>query len=389
LRILTVCFSGTVGGLELATLRRGSELRREGHHVVAVLPDAPSLVEQARRLSLAVEVITPALPYVDPRGALMLRSLARKHRVDLVLVARTRDLSTSMLAIGDAVAVVLYQQMQSGIRKRDPFHDWLYRRLDGCIAVAGQSRDQLLECTCIAAEKISVIPYGIDTAWFSQDSVGRSEARDRFRLPPEAFCVGIIGGFAPLKGQREFLQGLRLVAQQEPEISSRLHALLIGERPTDDPGYIDELRKLRDSLPFAERVQFHGFDNDPRPGFAALDLFVLASYSETFGMVLQEAQAMGVPIIATGSPGVADIITDGETGLLVPPRSPEAIASAIIRLYRDLPLRQEMARKGRGHVVEAYDSRQQYLAFEHALYQAVDRRRSLRPPDPGILPGLT
>jgi glycosyltransferase involved in cell wall biosynthesis len=376
LRIITVCYSGTAGGLELATLRRGAELRAAGHQVVAVLPDSPPLADYARQLSLPVETIDPMLPYLDPQGALRLRLLARRLRADVVLVGRTRDLSTAMLALGDDVAVVLYQQMQSGIRKRDLFHDWLYRRLDGCIAITRHGRDQLLECTSIEPEKISVIPYGIDTGWFSQESVDRSLARAGFSLPEEAFCVGIIGGFDPAKGQREFLQGLRMVAEQDPEIGSRLHALLIGERQADDPGYIDELRKLRDSLPFADRVQFHGFRSDPRSGFAALDLFVLASHSETFGMVVQEGLAMGVPIIATSSPGVAEIIVDGETGLLVPPRSPEAIARAIISLYHDSSLRERMARNGRLHAMEAYDSQRQYIAFERALYQAVARRRS-------------
>ncbi|MEP7221011.1 MAG: glycosyltransferase family 4 protein, partial [Bacteroidota bacterium] len=364
------------GGLELATLRRGAELREREHHVISVLPDAPDLVARAETLGLPVDRITPTLPYLDLPAARKLNIVLQREEIELILVARTRDLSTAMIAAGRDVAVVLYQQMQSGLDKHDWFHNKVFRRLDGCIAITRRGRDELAANTAIAPETISVIPYGIDTTRFSPDAIGRRKARSRFSISDTDFTVGIVGGFNPGKGQREFLRALGIAAEHEPELSNTISALLIGERPGDSGEYIAELRAIRDALPFADRVQLLPFADDPRFAYGALDLFVLASHSETFGMVLQEAMAMCVPVIATNAGGVPEIVTDEETGMLVEPADAEAIASAIVKLYRNPELRAALAERARRFIVEAYDSERQYRAFEKALAEAIGRRRN-------------
>ena len=105
--VATVCFSGTVGGLELATLRRAAEMQSRGHRVIAVLPDSPGLIEQASRLGLRHAVIRTSLRYADPFAAARLHSILEREAVDVLLVARTRDLSTAILAAGNERAVVM------------------------------------------------------------------------------------------------------------------------------------------------------------------------------------------------------------------------------------------------------------------------------------------
>jgi glycosyltransferase involved in cell wall biosynthesis len=363
-----------VGGLELATLRRGWELRERGHHAIAVLPDAPELVARAEGFGLKVDRITPAVPYLDLAAARKLSIVFQREEIELALVARTRDLSTTMIAAGRDVAVVLYQQMQSGIDKRDWFHNKVFRRLDACIAITQRAREELVGNTVLAPERIAVIPYGIDTVRFSPDTLAADEGRRALGIPPDAFVVGIIGGFNPGKGQREFIEALRIAAELDAELAGRLHGVLVGERAGDSSEYGVELRRMRDALPFAERVSFHPFTDDPRPAYRALDIFVLASHSETFGMVLQEALAMGVPSIATDAGGVPEIITHGENGMLVPPRDAESIARSIVALYRDPDLRARLASNARSFVRRSYDAHRQYTAFEQVLADAIELR---------------
>jgi glycosyltransferase involved in cell wall biosynthesis len=377
LRVVAVCFSPAVGGLELATLRRASELQQHGYQATAVLPDAPALIDHAHRLGLDVDVITPSLSYLDPFAAWKLRKVIRRTGADLLLVARTRDLSTALLAATDDVAVVLYQQMQSGLRKRDLFHDWVFRRLDGCIAITHHTGRQIVDCTALDAAKVSVIPYGVDTGRFAPDAVDRLEARRHFNVSADAFVVGIIGNFNAAKGQREFIEAMGMAAKMEPALAVSLQALVIGQNSSSDPAYIEELHTLRDALHIADRIHLHPFQNDPRLGFAALDVFVLASYAETFGMVVQESLAMGTAVIATGSEGVREIVSDGETGIIIPAHNPEAIAEGVVRLFRDPELRRRFATRGRAFACEAYDDERQRRAFEHALHQALARRRSV------------
>ncbi|MBL7987802.1 MAG: glycosyltransferase family 4 protein [Chlorobi bacterium] len=374
LRIATICFSGTVGGLELATLRRAAELQGNGHHVISILPNSAAILEQAKRLGITATAITPRFSYLDILAARKLRKILDREEIDLLLVARTRDLSTAMLAAGTGRAVVLYQQMQFGQRKKDVFHNWVYRRLDGCVGITHRQRDQFIRLTNLAPEKISVVPYGIHADHFSPTVIPASAARAEMGIPDTAFLVGIVGGFNPGKGQREFLEGVRLAWQEAPSIREHLWAVLVGERPTDVGQYTTDLRALRDSLPFRERVLFRPFLNDPRTAYAGLDVFILASHSETFGMVLQEAMAMGVACIGTDAGGVPEIIAHEERGLLIAPNNPKAIADAMLRLFHNPELRQTLAANARQFVLRAYDSQKQYVAFQEALEQAAARR---------------
>jgi glycosyltransferase involved in cell wall biosynthesis len=265
--------------------------------------------------------------------------------------------------------------MQSGLDKRDWFHNKVFKRLDGCITITERGREELTTTTVLAPEKIAVVHYGIDTTRFSPESISREEARRTFGIPEDAFTVGIVGGFNPGKGQKEFIEGLRIAAEMEPGLGDRLHALIVGERPSDPADYVAEIGRLRQSLPFADRVQLLPFTSDPRPVYRALDIFVLASHSETFGMVLQEALAMGVPSVGTNNGGVPEIITDGRTGLLIEPQSPQAIADAVVKLYRDELLRSHIAHTGREFAIRTYDADRQYRRFEEVLGEAVGRRR--------------
>ncbi|MCC7437045.1 MAG: glycosyltransferase family 4 protein [Armatimonadetes bacterium] len=374
LRIATICFSSTVGGLELATLRRAAELQKNGHHVISILPNSSAILEQAKRLGITAVAITPRFSYVDIFAAKTIRKILIREQIEVLLVARTRDLSTAMLAAGGQRAVVLYQQMQFGQRKKNPFHNWVYRRLDGCVGVTERQRDQFIRLTKLDSAKISIIPYGIDAEHFSPNAIPKLAARAAIGVPDSAFLVGIVGGFNPGKGQREFLEGVAIAWQEEPKIREHLWAVLVGERPTDIGQYTTELRTLRNSLPFREQIIFCPFLNDPRTAYAGLDLFILASHSETFGMVLQEAMAMGVACIGTDAGGVPEIIADEERGLLIEPRSPKAIAEAILRLFHNPELRQTLAANARQFVLSAYDPQKQYAAFQEALEQAVARR---------------
>lgn len=374
MRIATLCFSKTIGGMELGLLRRGAELRSHGHHVMAILPESPELARYAQERGMTTEFITPTLPYLDLPAARKLSIILAREEIDVIYVGRTRDLSTAMLAAGRDIAVVLHQQMQFGIDKHDWFHNKVFKRLDGCTSITERCRQQMMEYTVLAPEKITVVYPGIDIAQWRPSAISREAARASFNLPEDAFVVGIVGGFNPGKGQREFLEGLRIAATADPELGARLHGLLVGERAGDIGEYTTSLRSLRDTLPFADRVHFHAFREDPREAFRALDVFVLASHSETLGMVLQEAMAMEVASVGTDSGGVPEIIAHEKTGLLIPPQDADAIAAAIIRLYRDPALRQALAHEGRRFVEQSFESEGQYMKVEKALADAMEHR---------------
>ena len=101
-------------------------------------------------------------------------------------------------------------------------------------------------------------------------------------------------------------------------------------------------------------MKFLGFIDDPRECYPMLDLLVMPSRKETFGLVLIEAMAFGLPVVATDAGGVPEIVVDGDTGLLVPPEDAEVLALAIEELMANRERVEEMGRKGRERILNKY-----------------------------------
>jgi glycosyltransferase involved in cell wall biosynthesis len=128
-----------------------------------------------------------------------------------------------------------------------------------------------------------------------------------------------------------------------------------------------------------QAVIFTGYLADPLPAFRALDVFVLPSLDEGFGIVFLEAMAMGVPVVGTRVVGSVDAVEDGVTGLLVPPRDPAALAEAVLRVLSDEELAARLVAAAYSRVRE-HCARELATARTEALYRELaDTRRNRRP----------
>ena len=163
-----------------------------------------------------------------------------------------------------------------------------------------------------------VIPLGIDVA---ATAARRGSGRAlRARLAPSGPLIGIVGRLDPAKGQDDFL---RAAARLDPDA----RFAIVGGAIVGHEGDLEqELRDLAGALGIADRVTFAGHVDDPLPWIDALDVMVVASHHEAFGLVCVEALALGVPVVATATDGPASILGDGR---LVPVRAPDALADAV------------------------------------------------------------
>jgi sugar transferase (PEP-CTERM/EpsH1 system associated) len=171
---------------------------------------------------------------------------------------------------------------------------------------------------------------------------------------------------SPVKDQPTLLRAVRLVVNQVPEF----HLTIVGDGP-DRPS----LESLCDELCLRQHVAFLGHRHDMPELLRGADLFVLSSITEGLPMTLLEAMAAGLPIVSTDVGGISELVRVGQTGLLVPPQSPEALAAAILELVRD-PLRAaDMGRAARRRVEDEFDVRRVVAAYE-GLYQKLFRERA-------------
>lgn len=190
---------------------------------------------------------------------------------------------------------------------------------------------------------------GIDSRRFAPGVVSaaeRGQLRARLGIPAADRVAVFVGRLVADKGVTELLHAFDALAN-----SATTLVLVGGEEPDLDP-LPQATRELMHRHP---KVRLAGWVSDVRPYLAISDVLVLPSYREGFGMVLAEAGAMGVPVIATDIPGCRDVVRDGVNGLLVPPRDSAALTDALGRVLGDDLLRATLAGQARSSMLERYD----------------------------------
>jgi glycosyltransferase involved in cell wall biosynthesis len=178
----------------------------------------------------------------------------------------------------------------------------------------------------------------------------RAGLRAGLRLPPGKPVVGIVGRLCSWKGQHHVLRALALLRERGHDV----HGLVVGGDAFDfEPDYEPSLHRLAAELGLQEHVTFTGQVPDGTRHMQAMDVVVNASDHEPFGIVLLEAMALDVPVVAVDAGGPAEIVEDGVSGLLVPAARPEHFAAAFERLLASPDLRRRLAEGGR----ERYEAR--------------------------------
>jgi glycosyltransferase involved in cell wall biosynthesis len=193
--------------------------------------------------------------------------------------------------------------------------------------------------------RLRVVPQGVDPERFHP---GPPDASWRARLSsrPDEPIIGIVGRVDPEKGIETLL---RAVAMLEGP-AQRSHVAVVGGPALDDGTYEARLR-AEGSAVLGDRCRFLGPTTEVPALLRSLDVLVNASASEPFGLSVLEAQASGVPVIGTESGGIPEFVSDGETGLLVPPGRPDALAAGLSRLLGRPALRHDLTTAARARVL--------------------------------------
>jgi len=215
--------------------------------------------------------------------------------------------------------------------------------------------------------RMTRIPYGYPAP---ENDRGGTEPRDALRreldIGPDCPLVTIVARLVPQKGLFDLVRAAALVHDAEP--GARF--LLVGRG-----GLRAKLEAAIDDHGLDGTIRLLGFRRDVDRILAGSDLMALPSHWEGFGMVLLEAMAAGRPIVATRVGAIPEVVADGETGILVPPRDPDTLATAILRLLRRPAEAEEMGRAGRRRLGTEFGIDRAVREHE-ALYEALLRGRA-------------
>ena len=351
-RIALVCFSRSLGGLELSTLRLANAIKAKGAYAMVIVPQSSPLQQRATESGLEVAALTPRWKYGDVQASFHLAGILKEHHIERVVLMQSQDIHFASIAsfIWPGAKLVFYQQMDSRHNKRDLWHTWFFSKLSLWITLTRGMMENVVSFTRVSRAKVRVVPLGTDFHRFEPALFNQSEARSFFGLPPENKIIGVLGRLDPGKGQEILLRAIPEVIKHHPEVLF----VIAGDETAGEPGYKVYLENLCRTIDVDQHVKFLPFtDNVPRL-MAALDIFVLPSFGETFGLVVIEAMAMEKPVIATNAGGLPEIITDGQTGLLVEPRNVDALACAIKKILENKSLMISLGRSARKEALRRF-----------------------------------
>jgi glycosyltransferase involved in cell wall biosynthesis len=238
------------------------------------------------------------------------------------------------------------------------------RGLDRVVAVSEQTRVRVLAAG-VSADRVTVIHNAIVASNYRAADFDRGAFRRRAGISPDAVVIGNIGRLSPEKGQREFLQAAAPLARQD----ARVHLVVAGSGPDEA-----SLKTLAVELGIQDRVTFTGHLKEVRPVYRDLDILALTSFTEGFPNVILEAFCMDVPVLATDVGGVREIITDGETGVLVRAGCTDEIEAGLRHLVSERADGERMAAAGKQLVMERFEFAQRTVKEEAVYRELMDGR---------------
>ncbi len=214
------------------------------------------------------------------------------------------------------------------------------------------------------AARIKVLYNGVDPALYQGKSLA-TKVRKELGLPLDRPVVGLVARLDHrAKGHLELLQALSILKDRYT-----IHALMVGGGRRQE-----EMQQLAASLGLADIVHFLGNRRDVPELLAALDIFVLPSHNEGVSLAVLEAMAAGLPVIVSEVGGLPEIVKHEETGLLIPPKDPEALARSLARLLENPELAHRLGQKAREHVQEKY-SLERLAQVVNAMYDDLVKRK--------------
>lgn len=348
LRVMFVITSMPVGGAEtlLVNLVRSFD-RRQVEPYICCLKEPGELGEQIRsEIPLFSQMINGRYDIAVIRR---LRQLFKQHAIDAVITVGAGDkMFWGRLAAKYAGVPVILSALHStgwpdGVGRMNRM---LTRITDGFIAVAENHRKYLVENENFPAEKVKLIPNGINTCRFEFNAAARNEWRQKLGIPNDGPVCGIIAALRPEKNHELFLK----LADHCGRKLTNAHFLIVGDGPRRQ-----ELETLAAKTEVAKRIHFLGSRSEIPQILSAVDLFALTSHNEASPVSILEAMSCSRPVVAPDVGSISQAVIDGETGYLFEAGDFQLAKKRWLQLLSNSDLVRRLGNAGRSHV-EAYGS---------------------------------
>ena len=339
MNILQISSASSFAGGERYVADLTNSLIARGHNLyVAVRSRAPLI----RHLQLPPEKILtlPLRNALDVQSAHELDRFVRRQKIEVVHAHMARDYSLASYA-ARRNPHVKFVATRHVLFQLNRLHRHTLARATRVIAVSEAVAKELRSQRILNESQITVIPNGIDVDRFARACAGfdRAQFLRGMGLPSDCLLVGSVGELRTLKRHDDFIRAAAKIVARFPETQF----VLAGLDASPSGEVRKELEKLVVQLGLSDCFYFLGWLEDAEKLLCALDVFVSASETESFGLAIVEAMAAGTAVVATATEGAQEVIEDQETGVLVPIRAIDRIAESVIDLLSDPEKRRTIA----------------------------------------------
>ena len=365
MRILQISSAASFGGGERYLVDLTNALAARGHELYAAVRPLSPMLPQLKIPSERIKTVA-LRNALDVSSARQLARLVKKHEIEVVHAHMARDYSLAAYAVrrNPHARFIVTRHVLFPLNR---LHRHTLSSATRLIAVSTAVARQLRSQQIVKDNRIATVLNGVDVSRFAGGKDPQSRARflKEKGLPSEGLLVGSIGELRTLKRHDDFLKAAAIVAEEIPDS----HFVIAGVDTSAAGEVRKELEKLVSALGLGKRVHFLGWLDDAEQLLAALDVFVSASETESFGLAIAEAMAAGTAVVATATEGAQEVIDEGTTGLRVPIGDVKALARSIKNLLLDESRRVEMGARGRQAVMERFSLERMVDMIEN-IYRA-------------------
>ena len=366
IKILYVITSLGLGGAEKLLLSHLERLDKKKYEFyVCTLRVKPN--DLAQSISKYAELINLNVKNrFDPSIIFHLRKLIKKIQPDIVHthLFQARIYTSMAQLFTNRPISVTHKHNSVNLKKHNIFillEIWSLIFYDRIIAISQSVKKSLLLYEFVSKKKVYVLSNCIDYQLFENNSKLEKLSTK------ENITIGTVCRLEPQKGIRYLLLAMKTILIKFPNV--KLEIVGTGS-------LLNELQNLADELGISNSIKFLGKFADVIPFYRRMDIFVLPSLYEGFGIVILEAMAMGIPIVATNVDGIKEVVINGESGLLIPPKNPEAIAIAVKHLIDNPQFTERLISEGKKRA-KLFDI-QDHLMNLDKLYTSLLRTQSNR-----------
>lgn len=348
MRILQISSASSFGGGERYVADLATELARRGHDLfVALRPHSP-LISHLKLPPGNIKEL-PLRNAFDAGSARQLDRLVKQHELEIIHAHMARDYPLAAYAAKRNPSTKFFVTRHV-LFPLNRFHRRTLLGATRVIAVSQAVARQLSSQNLVDEERIAVVSNGVDVKRFTSANFDRDEFRKRKGLPVGRLIVGSIGELRNLKRHDDFIRAAALVVKKQPNT----YFVIAGVDTSPQGEVRKRLTQLVAHLQLEKDICFLGWLDDAEQLLQALDVFVSASETESFGLAIAEAMAAGTAVVATKTEGALEVVADQETGLLVPIGDVEQMAGAITTLLTHAEKRASIGKRAHEVVTERF-----------------------------------